>query len=75
MGDFMMVFNEAINMSELPINPAPQTLPVNNGTNGNGRAGNSSAPAASSSISTTDKPKATGIANSRNYIRKPINKK
>jgi hypothetical protein len=75
MGDFMMVFNEALNMSELPINPAPQILPVNNG-NGNGRPSNSSSTsAASSSNSTTDKPKASGNSNSRNYIRKPINKK
>lgn len=71
-GDFMMVFNETINMSEMPINPpAPQTLPVNNTTNGNGRpAINSAAPAASSN--TSDKPK---VNSNRNYIRKPINKK
>lgn len=39
MGDFCMIFNEQLNMSEpMPLNSAPSILPTtNNGTNGNGR--------------------------------------
>jgi hypothetical protein len=77
MGDFVMTFNETLNMSELPINPpAAQTQPANNGTNGNGRPPiNSAATPAATSNNTTDKPKGNSNSNSRNYIRKPINKK
>lgn len=90
MGDFCMTFNEQLNMSE-PIvanrNPS-QALPVNNGTNGNGRS-NSATPqtssvpptatannhtAASGPATDSVKPKVNSN-NSRNYIRKPINRK
>jgi hypothetical protein len=90
-GDFCMVFNEQINMSE----PAPaaqqQSAAIQNhinsnggNGNGNGRSGNSlqSSPAATSNSNTStnstsnSKPsKSTGSASSKSYIRKPINKK
>lgn len=91
MGDFCMNFNEQLNMSE-PVASIrnPSQAPVNNGTNGNGRA-NSAAPQTSSvpaiatnnhttapgtegNIRTAEKPKVNNN-NSRNYIRKPINRK
>lgn len=89
MGDFNMIFNEQLNMSEPVVpnrNPA-QALPVNNGTNGNGRS-NSAAPqtssvppnatnnhtAASGPAADSVKPKVNNNS-SRNYIRKPINRK
>lgn len=91
MGDFCMCFNEQLNMSEpMPLNAVPPILPTaNNGTNGNGRnqiASNISQSTLpnphpknySSSVAPTEsaKPKVnTNSGNSRNYVRKPINKK
>lgn len=90
MGDFCMIFNEQLNMSEpMPLNAAPPILPTtNNGTNGNGRSqisNNTAQPTVpsnahpknySSSTSAPDGGKSKGNSNSnRNYVRKPINKK
>lgn len=78
-----MVFNEQLNMSDpASLNPNPNAPPVtNNGTNGNGRPQNIPPvvipvnPLANNySSSTTDNAKPKGN-NSRNFVRRPINKK
>jgi hypothetical protein len=85
-GDFCLIFNEQLNMSEpLPI-PTQPIIPstTNNGTNGNGRSQlnvaqtvpviatnhNTIAPSAE-----TVKPKVNSNSTARNYVRKPLNKK
>lgn len=90
-GDFCMIFNEQLNMSEaisLNQNPAPPPiLPALNGTNGNGRilpvntavtppnAANSVPGSTTTSIDSA-KPKVPNTNNTnRNYVRRPINKK
>lgn len=80
-GDFCMVFNESINMSETPMkqNPvAPQVLPpiINNGSNGNGRTSNTNSASMPVNNASTDTTKTKGNSNSsKSYMRKPINKK
>lgn len=81
MGDFCMIFNETINMSEAAprsANPIP-VLPVTNTTNGNGRPQivNSVAPTPTTNHTAAPaenaKPKVNN--NSSRHIRKPINRK
>lgn len=85
MGDFCMVFNEQINMSEpsnIPPVPPQITLPTNNGSNGNGRSKitlnntQQSTPQGATSAATIEnaKPKG-GNSGARKYVRGPINKK
>ena len=86
MGDFCMIFNEQLNMSEPIIinrsaNP-PLVLPATNGQ-GNGRQQITPQPTAATPnapinnhSSTNDNPKPkVNNSSSRNYIRKPINRK
>lgn len=89
MGDFCMVFNETLNMSEPNIisSAPPQiALPTNNGTNGNGRSkimiNNTQQPTAVVNPPTNSggpsaentKPKVNS-SGARKYVRGPINKK
>lgn len=82
-GDFCMVFNEEVRMSEREVpamkqNPVvPQILPtMNNGTNGNGRQNSNTAnnPPASTNSSTDQKLPKGNSSNAKSYMRKPINK-
>lgn len=81
-GDFCMVFNESINMSEretsaMKQNPiVPQILPtMNNGTNGRSLNTNSVIiPAATTNSSDIVKTKGNNNNSSKSYMRKPINK-
>lgn len=82
-----MVFNEQVNMSEpIPATPPNQVqsnhITANNGSNGgngNGRQANATpANAALPPSTTTNSGKSTkssASAPSKNYVRKPINKK
>lgn len=86
MGDFCMVFNEQLNMSEpniITIPPPQIVLTTNNGTNGNGRSkiaiNNTQQPATNSSttnsVGSTDNAKPKVNSGNRKYVRGPINKK
>jgi hypothetical protein len=90
MGDFCMVFNEQLNMSEsVPSNASPQGnhIGANNGnggnTNGNGKAiGIQPPPAAIASNNQSATANSTGKQQNQKsttppskYMRKPINKK
>lgn len=88
MGDFCMVFNEQINMSE-PIPASSQQnqvqgnhISVNNGNGGNGRAVTTTTSSTSNSVAPIanannngNKTKSPANAPSKSYVRKPINKK
>lgn len=90
-GDFCMVFNEVINMSDpQPASQNPQAAIPNSATNGNGRSLErsnsqqsqptaSAAPSASANNSERaerEKTKVPGSNNqSKGYVRRPMNKK
>jgi hypothetical protein len=75
MGDFCMVFNEQVNMSEpIPASSQQNHITVNNGNGGKPSSSSNSVVAPSTNANNGNKTKSAN-APSKSYVRKPINKK